>query len=187
MKYIAQGKKANIKGRDIGVNLINMVKATGKKGVEPIFNKLESDLNKLKVKTKLQYPLRPVEEVPVIGNTVDKIEAISTIAKTYNCKSAEDIFKAIGTIFSEETDGIVLSTMHKSKGLEADNVFILDAHLVPSPWAKQQWEIDQERNLDYVARTRARKNLIYIEDYCSDPDRNKDLQSCLDSMFPKNN
>lgn len=186
MKYIAQGKKANIKGKDIGVNLINMVKATGKKGVEPIFNKLDADLNKLKVKTKVQYPLRPVEEVPIIGNMIDKIEAIRTIADTYKCKIADDIYTAINTIFSEDVDGIVLSTMHKSKGLESDNVYILDAHLLPSPWAKQQWEQEQERNLDYVARTRARKNLFYIEDYCSDQERNKDLQNCLDNMFPKN-
>jgi len=183
MKFISQGKKANIKGRDIGANLISMVKGTGKKGVEPIFNKLDADLKKLMVKTKAQYPLRPAEDVPVVGNMKDKIEAIRTIAVTYKCKSNDDIYRAIESIFTEDMDGIVLSTMHKSKGLEADNVFILDAHLVPARWARQEWEIDQERNLDYVARTRAKKSLVYIEDYTGDPERAKDLEGCLSAMF----
>jgi DNA helicase-2/ATP-dependent DNA helicase PcrA len=184
LKYISQGKKANIKGKDIGTNLANMVKGTGKKQVTAVLGKLEADLAKLRVKTKVLFPLRPVDEVPVVANLIDKIGAIRTIAAAYGCKSADEIVSAIGQIFSEDKGGIVLSTMHKSKGLEADNVYILDAHLVPSPWAKQEWELDQERNLDYVARTRAKKSLVYIADYCGDPERFRELRLRLASMFP---
>jgi DNA helicase-2/ATP-dependent DNA helicase PcrA len=47
-----------------------------------------------------------------------------------------------------------LLTVHKAKGLEADSVFILDAHLIGDD--------DQEPNLRYVAQTRAKNDLTYI-------------------------
>ena len=55
-----------------------------------------------------------------------------------------------------------LATVHKAKGLEAPRVFILEPNLMPSPWAKKAWQIEQEGNLQYVAVTRALETLIYL-------------------------
>jgi superfamily I DNA/RNA helicase len=42
-------------------------------------------------------------------------------------------------------------------------VFVLDAgELMPSRWAKRAHEIRQERNLMYVAATRAMRELYYV-------------------------
>lgn len=71
-----------------------------------------------------------------------------------------DPASAIRTLF-RDGPGITLSTIHKAKGLEWDTVFILDRDLLPSPWAKG-WQLEQERNLHYVAVTRARVDLRYI-------------------------
>jgi superfamily I DNA/RNA helicase len=52
---------------------------------------------------------------------------------------------------------IKLMTIHKSKGLEWPNVAIIDRHLI---------RVDkhtQERNLLYVAQTRAKSHLVYLE------------------------
>ena len=71
----------------------------------------------------------------------------------------------INIIFSDnEKDGICLSTIHKAKGLEADNVFILCESLMPSKHARKKWEIESEQNLIYVAITRAKKTLNYISE-----------------------
>ena len=185
MKYISQGIKANIKGRDIGTNLINMVKGTGTKGIEPCFNKLDKDLGKLREKAQKQYPLRAPDEVPVVGNMIDKIEALRTIASTYKCKTTEDLNKVILEIFQEKSkdDTIVLSTIHKSKGLEADNIFIIEPQLMPAKWAKQEWELAQEGNLSYVARTRAKHNLYYIDDFVSDPEKMKEVKDAIENVL----
>ena len=53
-------------------------------------------------------------------------------------------------------------TIHKSKGLENDNVFFLAPELIPSRYATQPWQLEQERNLAYVAITRAKTSLIYV-------------------------
>ncbi|MGN8800029.1 ATP-dependent helicase [Candidatus Merdisoma sp. HCP28S3_D10] len=63
----------------------------------------------------------------------------------------------------QNTDGVVLSTMHSSKGLEYRIVFIIDANEGITPHRRVLFEEDmeEERRLFYVAMTRA-KELLYI-------------------------
>ena len=59
----------------------------------------------------------------------------------------------------ENPDGVSLMTMHGSKGLEFDNVWIIAAEdgVIPS---KKNPVYDEERRLMYVAMTRAKNNLF---------------------------
>lgn len=57
----------------------------------------------------------------------------------------------------------VLSTIHKMKGSEADNVFIIDYPNFPYEFEGQDEESEQqEKNLQYVALTRAKKTLNLV-------------------------
>lgn len=60
-----------------------------------------------------------------------------------------------------DKEGILLMTMHASKGLEFDSVYLPDCNEGQIPQAKSvtEEEIEEERRLFYVAMTRARKNL----------------------------
>ena len=69
---------------------------------------------------------------------------------------------AIEAIFSNNASGTTLATVHKAKGLEAPRVFILNPDGMPSKWARQEWQMQQERNLQYVAVTRALETLVYL-------------------------
>lgn len=62
-----------------------------------------------------------------------------------------------------QQDGVVLSTMHSSKGLEYRIVFLADANEGITPYKKAVLpeEIEEERRLFYVAMTRA-KELLYL-------------------------
>ncbi|MCC2254614.1 ATP-dependent helicase [Ruminococcus sp. CLA-AA-H200] len=62
---------------------------------------------------------------------------------------------------SSVTDGVVLSTMHKSKGLEWKYVFIVDCvtGFAPFKRAESPDELEEERRLFYVAVTRAKDYL----------------------------
>jgi superfamily I DNA/RNA helicase len=68
----------------------------------------------------------------------------------------------IDTIFSDNVVGIVFSSVHKAKGLEANKVFILEPKLMPHPMAKAEWEKNQEKNIQYVAYTRSLDQLILV-------------------------
>lgn len=63
----------------------------------------------------------------------------------------------------ENQDGVIICTMHSSKGLEFPIVFIPDANEGITPYQKAMLkeEIEEERRLFYVAMTRARE-LLYI-------------------------
>ena len=60
-----------------------------------------------------------------------------------------------------QSDGITLSTMHSSKGLEYRAVIILGANegIIPYKKAFLQEDIEEERRLFYVAMTRAKERL----------------------------
>lgn len=63
----------------------------------------------------------------------------------------------------EKQDGVILCTMHSSKGLEFPIVFIPEANegITPYQKAMMKEEIEEERRLFYVAMTRA-KELLYV-------------------------
>lgn len=66
--------------------------------------------------------------------------------------------------YQEEAEGITLMTLHTSKGLEFDNVFILGLEENIFPHSRSLFEpqaLEEERRLFYVGLTRARK-LVYL-------------------------
>lgn len=61
---------------------------------------------------------------------------------------------------------VVLTTSHKSKGMEYDHVYILRNDLFPHPIAKasgRKDDLEQEENARYIAYTRARKGLHILD------------------------
>lgn len=65
---------------------------------------------------------------------------------------------------SGASEGVQLMTMHSSKGLEFDCVYIIDAveDITPYKKAKSVSELEEERRMFYVAMTRARHKLTII-------------------------
>lgn len=78
----------------------------------------------------------------------------------------DDLLAKIDLMFTDDLGGrasrVTLSTIHKAKGMEYPKVFLLDRELLPSKWAKQPWQLEQEKNLELVAVTRAQLDLFNI-------------------------
>ena len=55
---------------------------------------------------------------------------------------------------------VLLSSIHRAKGREADRVAILEPESMPHPMARTDSAIQQERNLIYVAATRSKRELL---------------------------
>lgn len=85
------------------------------------------------------------------------------------CHADEMTKKIQAEVKKKDQEGVVLSTMHSSKGLEWRAVFILEADEGKSPHKKAVLpaEIEEERRLFYVAMTRA-KDVLYL---LYDPDK----------------
>ena len=63
---------------------------------------------------------------------------------------------------SDKQEAVLLSSIHRAKGLEAERVFLLFPDTLPHPKATQEWAKAQEFNLKYVALTRAKKDLFFV-------------------------
>ncbi len=75
----------------------------------------------------------------------------------------------IESLFDERRPQIKLATVHRTKGLEADRVFILRPDALPLVRPEQQpWQLEQEMNLKYVAYTRAKESLFIVADCAED-------------------
>ena len=169
--FIKQGKKCFIRGKDIGLNLKNMVKRTG---IEVLNKNLQEDgvfarlydavfdmINEIVCKYNVTYG--DAVESASVSNRLDMIKALEILSDDIN--TSTELIDKISNIFSDrKKGGISLSTIHKAKGLEANNVYIACRHLMPSSRAKKDWEIRQEYNLMYVAYTRAKDILGFIDD-----------------------
>ena len=168
--FIKAGKKCFIRGKDIGLNLKNMVKRTGinvlNKSLQEdgvfvrLYDALFDNINELIDKYHITYS--DAVESSIVANKLDMIKALEILSDDIN--TADELNEKISNIFSDrKKGGISLSTVHKAKGLEAENVYIACRELMPSSRAKKDWEIRQEYNLMYVAYTRAKDILGFID------------------------
>ena len=176
MFYIAKGIKAYVKGRDIGANLINMIKKikkTKRRNMADVMENLSAELDKVsaKIMRKTHCSLSEARENSLFKSLQDKINAIAVIAK--DLKTADAVMNRIETIFKDnDRSGICLSTVHKAKGLESDNVFIIreDKFYIKQAM-RVEWMAEQERNLVYVAYTRAKHFLGFVVDWDENTDQ----------------
>ena len=171
-EFLKLGKKAFIRGKDIGNNLKAIVKSTKQEELnvdckkDGVFVRLYDDLfvSRNKLMDRFGIDAETAINSPQIQNKLDMIRALEILAENIN--TSEEIINKIDEIFpkKDKKDGISLSTIHKAKGLEANNVFIACESLMPSKAAKKDWEIRQEYNLMYVAYTRAKNILGFIDE-----------------------
>lgn len=163
-------KKSYIKGKDIGENLIRMITKSSAKNMKEFDKYVVDEVKKMKLKLETKMG-RIIDETTFFASSDyqhfnEKIECIKTLFQFYekDIKSFQELSDKISNIFMDEGDGIMLSTVHKAKGLENDRVFILDAYMFPATFAQKKSEKEQEQNLYYVAITRAKKELIFINE-----------------------
>lgn len=160
-QLLSQNRKVYLKGEDILGSITKFLK--------PYMYKTVGE-----TRTKLVTELKRLEEIPnksdderfkyfrLKQNFSNFVLLVSNI-RIGNDK-IEVLLQSLNNMFNEipDEDAISLCTIHKSKGLEADIIYILDEFLIPSKFAKSKMQLEQERNLRYVARTRAKKELYYL-------------------------
>ena len=156
---VDQEKKSYIKGAEFGKGIFDMVSKHKHLTTESLMDELYGDLKRLEQSLRSKGINNPCSHKSYLTMS-DNVELTSIIASKYD--KALDVMEASLRIFSNDGEGIALMTIHKSKGLEADRVFILRPDLIPSKFAKQDWELEQENKLLFVAYSRAKKSLIFL-------------------------
>jgi len=158
-EFLIQHKKAIIKGSDIGIHLIELIGNIN--NIEKLISFWEGELMQFRKELKKDGILNPSEHSGY-ATLEDKVHTLLFLARISD--SILDLKYKIKSIFTDEIQGIVLSTVHKIKGLEANRVFIIRPDLLPMQVTKP-WQYVQEKNLEYVAYTRAKLELIFDREW----------------------
>lgn len=151
--------KSHVRGKDIGEGILALITKTRAKSIDTLFERLDEEKNKLVDKLKKRGVRHPGYH-PKMELLCQRIDVITCLAEEVN--SVAELKKMIERIFTDEIKGIILSTIHKAKGLENERVFFLCPELIPSRFAVLDWQYEQEENLRYVGITRAKRELIYV-------------------------
>lgn len=150
---------ARVLGREIGQGLISLIEKLNARGIDGLLERLGV------------YTAREVEKA-IAKKDEAKAAAIQDKTNTIYFlidslgereRTIPALIAAIESLFSDVRNAVVFATIHKAKGLEAEHVYWLNSSNTPSPWARSEWQLKQEHNLAYVAITRAKQTLSYIE------------------------
>lgn len=155
MNFIRNGVRANIRGRDVGKQLSYLIKKSKKKQIPAFLKWLES--------WKDDEVQKLIDKNINTENVLDRYECLVNLCD--ECKNLDEVINKLDELFNDTDEDkiIILSTVHRAKGLERDNVFILrwtfkvwleDCHLLEKP--------NEEANIAYVAATRSKKNLFLV-------------------------
>ncbi len=148
MQLIRQGTPANIRGADISKGLLWMIKKSQANTVADLMNYLEtwraSEIQRLSEKN------RKYDWVD------DKADCL--LAFCADANSVDQVKANIRRTFTEgdSSSRVVLSSVHRAKGSEANRVFILTETL-------NRGKDSEEDNLAYVAYTRAKQSLYLVK------------------------
>ena len=155
MALIRNNIKANIRGRDVGKQLLHLIKKSKKKQIAGFLQWLDAWKN--------EEVARLQEKNINTDNIMDRHECLVTLCE--ECKTLDEVSNKIDELFNDtdENNIVILSTVHRAKGLERDDVYLLK-------WTFRMWfdhmdlfeKPNEEGNIAYVAATRAKKRLFVV-------------------------
>lgn len=165
LNILKAGIRAKIEGRDIGKKLADIVKklrkGTGNKIVflQNLAKWEEEEVEKAQEAGKegrANFIRDQAETIRVLAGTVPTVYALEGVI--------EKLFGDVAD--SQGKSQVICSTVHKAKGLERSRVFILEKTLYPG-LKDGDAPPTEERNIEYVAITRAMNELVWVSGWPS--------------------
>ena len=156
------GTTARIEGRDIGRTLITIAKNfVGGKSVPEFLTRLatweQKQINRAIAAAKNRDPQAKTD---LISDQAAMLRSVAEVSS-----SVQDIQNRISSLF-EDSDktmkpAVVCSSVHRAKGLEWNNVFLLSDTFKRRP-SQSPAQAAEESNIYYVAVTRAKSALHLV-------------------------
>lgn len=162
MELLKRGTRATIRGNDISkgiVALLDTIRPPGA-GIDIMLSCLQLWLTKETAKARKNLTEELAEERVAFVQD----QAGIVIALADGCENTDQLQSRITNLFPPDDDArpsVVCASVHRAKGLEADNVFLLTWTFKSSP---ETAGVDDESNILYVAITRAKKRLAWVSE-----------------------
>lgn len=179
IRLIEQGIPARVKGRDIGEDLCSILdtlaEADGFHHSETLLFLREWEAQ------QVQYLAGEDADEAAVEAIRDRCAAVRACHKACRPSSLDALKGYIKGLFTDDRPSVLLSTVHRAKGLENRRVLILRPDKLPFVWSGQQeWQYQQELNLKYVAITRAQEELVWLR---SKEERTRETQPAQDLLL----
>ena len=161
---LRKGVACKVEGREIGTGLARMINRWKLTTIDAFLKKLDAYRER-----EVQKALAANRESKAneVNDRCDTLVHLCNICIDRKQTAIQDVRDLIDSLFGDDVTAqglLTLCTYHRSKGREWDHVYLVEhSKRCPSPWAKQDWQKHQEANLAYVAITRAKKTLAYVE------------------------
>jgi DNA helicase II / ATP-dependent DNA helicase PcrA len=161
---IRRGIGCRIEGRDIGQSLLTLCNKWKR------INDLTEFSDKLAKYFEKEFERANRAKLQILEDKLHTMIILIERCITLGKNDLNSLRYLIETMFTDSSDNknpdiVTLSSIHKSKGLEFDRVFILgNDQFIPSKYAVTQEQKNQEQNLLYVSVTRAINTMVRVHD-----------------------
>jgi hypothetical protein len=164
-KLLRQNTAVTMLGRDIGKTLV----ALSRKVLPDDDMKAPECVQTVEQWRQSQVALANANgQEEKVANLHDQAECLLAVIEGARAETASAIRWYLKELFERQSGHVVISTIHRSKGLEWSTVLHLDPWRIPSKHAMQNpVQMQQEKNLLYVCETRCMSLLIEasLEDF----------------------
>lgn len=155
---IKMGVKAVVLGRDVEDQLKNLIKRFKASSIPELLARVDKWTSE---ETAKFANSRNAEQIA--QRMQDNADCVHALAE--DAQNIDEILAKITNLFADEKEGkpnhaVVCSSVHKAKGLEAKTVHWIFPHLTCK--GAQEQQIQQEKNLKYVAVTRSMDTLFLV-------------------------
>lgn len=161
LKFIKEGKRAAIQGRDIGTTLAAFVRKSKCTTIEALREHID------------RWAQREIDRIlkkdpdGSIALVEDKAATLHVLSE--QCETVDELLADLDKLFSDNKNAdkspdltkITLSTTHKAKGLERERCYLLADTFLRVRKGEQEPN-QEEKNLYYVAVTRAKRELYFV-------------------------
>ena len=161
IQLIKDGRSASMKGRDIGKGLVRLLGQITGDYLLP-FDMLPQIAEAYRQRELIALEKKDASETAV-ESLNDRVDCLIVCYADLGATTYANLAEKIEDLFRDKGSMIYLSSVHRAKGLESERVFILCPEKMPLEWPDQKdWELQQEKNLLYVAITRSKSELWTI-------------------------
>jgi superfamily I DNA/RNA helicase len=158
--FLKRNIPARIEGRDIGKNLMDIINSIEANDIPSFLEKLDA------------WRIMKIALVPATANGQKKIDSIQdqyetlvALAESPEITTIFQMKQKLETLFDDSKPGkptaVVCSSVHRAKGLEWPTVMIMRDTFNRRAAANPEQE-QEEKNIYYVAITRAMKRLVMV-------------------------
>jgi DNA helicase-2/ATP-dependent DNA helicase PcrA len=160
MKLLRSGKRARVAGRDIGKGLVSLVRKLKGRSVPDLLAKIERWSNREIARHDAILAQATNGRRTAIQAKIEAIsdQALMLTELADGAKSVDEVTARVESLFASDgavAGTVTCSSVHRSKGLEANRVFILRDTLRSGN--------NEEENIAYVAITRAKQSLVWVD------------------------